>query len=66
MGCVRGYHEEEYRSLVGDFVTWSHSNHLQLNTSKTKEMVIDFRKSRPPPRPVQIDGDEVEVVGTYK
>ena len=66
MGCVEGDQEEEYRSLVGDFVSWCHSNHLQLNTSKTEEMVIDFRKSRPPPRPVQIEGDEVEVVGTYK
>ncbi|KAI3371465.1 hypothetical protein L3Q82_023573 [Scortum barcoo] len=26
--------------LVGDFAAWCHTNHLQLNTSKTKELVI--------------------------
>ncbi|XP_074470435.1 uncharacterized protein LOC141754901 [Sebastes fasciatus] len=51
VGCVKGDQEEKYRSLLGDLVSWYHLNHLQLNTSKTKEMVIDFRKSRPPPRP---------------
>ncbi|KAI4879699.1 hypothetical protein NFI96_007536 [Prochilodus magdalenae] len=29
-------------------------------------MVVDFRKNRSPQAPVTIDGEEVEVVGTYK
>lgn len=28
-----------------DFVIWCHRNGLQLNASKTKEVVIDFRTS---------------------
>ncbi|KAI4902682.1 hypothetical protein NFI96_031745, partial [Prochilodus magdalenae] len=32
----------EYRNLVGDVVAWCHRNKLLLNTSKMKEMVVDF------------------------
>lgn len=66
MGCIRDDIEDEYRSLVKDFVAWSKKKHLQLNISKTKELVIDFGKSRPRQRPVSIRGDEVEIVGNYK
>ena len=66
MGCIGGDQEEEYRTLVRDFATWSHANSLQLNTSKTKELVIDFGKSRPRPQAVDINGVEVETVGSYK
>ncbi|TWW81783.1 hypothetical protein D4764_01G0015980 [Takifugu flavidus] len=65
-GCIRDDEEEEYRCLVRDFVAWCHNNSLQLNTSKTKELVIDFGRDRPRPRPVQIGTEEVEGVQTYK
>ncbi|TWW56097.1 Homeodomain-interacting protein kinase 1 [Takifugu flavidus] len=41
-------------------------HHQHLNTSKTKELVIDFGRDRPRPRPVQIGTEEVEGVQTYK
>ncbi|KAG5274935.1 hypothetical protein AALO_G00141800 [Alosa alosa] len=67
VGCIRNGQEEEYRSLVEDFVQWCKLNHLQLNTSKTKEMVVDFLwRSKPTLLPVHIDGVNVEVVSTYK
>ncbi|TWW68197.1 putative RNA-directed DNA polymerase from transposon BS [Takifugu flavidus] len=66
VGCIRDDQEEEYRCLVRDFVAWCHNNGLQLNTSKTKELVIDFGRDRPRPRPVQIGTEEVEGVQTYK
>ncbi|TWW67247.1 putative RNA-directed DNA polymerase from transposon X-element [Takifugu flavidus] len=44
-GCVEKGQEEEYRDLVESFVRWCRENHLQLNVTKTKEMVVDFRKS---------------------
>ncbi|TWW53744.1 putative RNA-directed DNA polymerase from transposon BS [Takifugu flavidus] len=66
VGCIRDDEEEEYRCLVRDFVAWCHNNGLQLNTSKTKELVIDFGRDRPRPRPVQIGTEEVEGVQTYK
>ncbi|KAI3359889.1 hypothetical protein L3Q82_014241 [Scortum barcoo] len=59
--------EDEYRELIKDFVTWCDLNHLLLNTTtKTREMVVDFRRPRPHPEPVIIKGDCVEVVHTYK
>lgn len=62
MGCIRDDREDEYKNLVKDFVAWSERNNLQLNTSKTKELVIGFGKSRPHPCPVLIRDDEVEKV----
>ncbi|XP_066512309.1 NLR family CARD domain-containing protein 3-like [Hoplias malabaricus] len=66
VACIRNEQEEEYRSLVEVFVQWCKLNHLQLNTSKTKEMVVDIRRSKPVLLPVTIDGVDVEVVDTYK
>ncbi|KAK0137273.1 RNA-directed DNA polymerase from mobile element jockey [Merluccius polli] len=66
VGCIKDGREGEYRSLVEDFVRWCRSNHLQLNTSKTKEMVVDFRRKKPHLQPVSIEGVDVEVVRTYK
>ncbi|KAM3860060.1 rho GTPase-activating protein 23-like [Diretmus argenteus] len=67
VGCIKGGGEEgEYRKVIEDFVDWSQENRLQLNVSKTKEIVIDFRRARPTPQPVSIAGMEVEVVKSYK
>ncbi|XP_053709182.1 mucin-5B-like [Synchiropus splendidus] len=66
VGCIRSGQEDEYRKLIQDFVTWCDSNHLRLNTTKTREMVVDFRRPRPHPQPVTIKGECVEVVHTYK
>ncbi|KAJ8006876.1 hypothetical protein DPEC_G00111770 [Dallia pectoralis] len=57
---------EEYSRLVQSFVRWSEANHLLLNTSKTKELVVDFRRNKKPPTPITIQGHEVEVVEVYK
>ncbi|TWW73111.1 hypothetical protein D4764_15G0005050 [Takifugu flavidus] len=51
VGCVENGQEDEYRDLVESFVRWSRENLLQLNVTKTKEMVVDFRKSKSPSLP---------------
>ena len=66
IGCIADGQETEYRGLVEDFVGWCVPNHLQLNTSKTKEMVVDFRRKRPHLQPISIEGSDVEVVRSYK
>ena len=66
MGCIRDGLEGEYKSLVDNVVQWCRNNHLQLNATKTKEMVVDSRRSQPPLLPVSIEGVSVEVVNTYK
>jgi len=38
----------------------------ELNSSKTKETVVDFRRKKPHLQHVSIKGVEVEVVRTYK
>ncbi|TWW62601.1 hypothetical protein D4764_04G0012480, partial [Takifugu flavidus] len=58
--------EDECRDLVESFVRWCRENHLQLNVTKTKEVVVDFSKSNSPPCPVCISGKDVEIVPAYK
>lgn len=41
-------------------------NQLQLNISKTKELLVDFRRSRSPATTLSIRGDMVEVLQEYK
>jgi len=51
---------------VNRFVEWCDLNYLELNVSKTKEMVIDFRKTKTAPDPVILKGSQVERVSSYK
>ena len=53
-------------SQVDSFVNHCDTNYLELNVSKTKEMVIDFRQARSDPQPVDIKGSAVARVETYK
>ncbi|KAI3369510.1 hypothetical protein L3Q82_007492 [Scortum barcoo] len=69
VGCVSEGNdcETEYRKVIMDFVDWCELNHLQVNASKTKEMVIDFsRKPSSEIAPVNIQGLDIERVRTYK
>lgn len=43
------------RKLIQDFITWCDSNHLHPNTTKTREMMVGFRRPRPPLVPVTIN-----------
>lgn len=47
VGCVSEETDLEYRKVITDFIIW-YENHLRINTSKTKEMVIDFQRKAPP------------------
>ena len=42
------------------------TNHLLLNVTKTKEMVVDFRRTRNTLNTISIMGEEVEVVEGYR
>jgi len=66
VGLIRGGDEEVYRVAFDNFLQWSVNNHLHLNTTKIKEMVLDFRRgrSRIQPTPITIGGTEVELVTT--
>ena len=66
VGYISDDGEEEYKALVENFVSKCDTNHLLLNTSKTKEMVVHFGRSRRTPTPITIRGEEVEMVDSYK
>ena len=55
-----------FRSTVKDFVDWCEVNHLQLNMTKTKELVVDLRRDKAPVTPVSIRGVSVDTVEDYK
>ena len=67
VGCIR-----DVRVLggsTGSFVQWCRLNHLQLNTAKTKEMVVGLCWSKPTLLPVSIEegqcghGKHIQVSG---
>lgn len=48
------------------FCDWSKKNCLIINTTKTKEMIINFSRSKHNTQLVNIDGQDIETVNTYK
>ncbi|XP_041860220.1 uncharacterized protein LOC121651828 [Melanotaenia boesemani] len=67
VGLITDGDDREYRGLIQDFVDWSLRNNLQINTSKTKELVVDFRRhNNSPPVPVNIQGMDIDLVRSYK
>ena len=64
--CVRERKEEEYRGVVESFNEWCATNHLHINSTKTKELVMDFRRRKSAPTPISINGVTVDVVQDYK
>ena len=65
-GLIKDNNECEYRKEVEDLVRWCKDNNLELNVSKTKEIVIDFRKVRTPVCPLTINDEIVEQVESFK
>ena len=47
-------------------MTWCQDNNLFLNVSKTKELIVDYRKRRAEHAPIHITGAEVERVESFK
>uniref|UniRef100_A0A3B5R0L5 Reverse transcriptase domain-containing protein n=1 Tax=Xiphophorus maculatus TaxID=8083 RepID=A0A3B5R0L5_XIPMA len=61
-----GKGELEYRDEVKRLSEWCKVNNLLLNTSKTKELVIDFRKNKTDIQPLTISGTCVERVPVFR
>ena len=58
--------DEVYFSQVERFCAWCKEHYLNLNVSKTKELLIDFRKSPSSVPDLVIDGEKVERVSDFK
>ena len=65
-GLIHNSDESEYFEGVADLVSWCDANNLELNASKTKEMVVDFRRNMTPFAPFTIKGVDIERVDTFK
>ena len=59
--------ENNYFDQITRFVHWCKDNFLELNVSKTKEQVFDFRNSKTLPYcNIKIDNQDVEIVKHFK
>ena len=66
VGLIHNNDESAYREEVLNLTTWCSLNNLALNSSKTKELVLDFRRKREDPPPLLIRGDLVERVSDFR
>ncbi|KAI3372007.1 hypothetical protein L3Q82_006878 [Scortum barcoo] len=55
-----------YREEVDRLAEWCDTNNLLLNTGKTKELIVDFRRNADPHTPIHIKGMTVERVNSFK
>ncbi len=61
VACIRDGQEYEYRDLTKAFSERSHKNCFLLNNSKTKEMIVDFQRSKLSHQPVNICGVDIYI-----
>ncbi|KAI4887070.1 hypothetical protein NFI96_002264, partial [Prochilodus magdalenae] len=66
VGLIANGDESAYRRETEQLVSWCSNNHLLLNTEKTVEMVVDFRRNPPPLPPLHINNTAVSMVESLK
>jgi hypothetical protein len=66
VGLIANDDDSDYMNCI-DFVSlWCQQNYLDLNVSKTKEVLWDFRRNHVLPSQIVIDNLSVEFVQSYK
>ncbi|XP_070212553.1 uncharacterized protein [Littorina saxatilis] len=65
-GLILKNDESAYRLAAEELVQWCDDNFLELNVTKTKELIMDFRRTKSAVDPIIIKGEPVEMVDTYK
>ncbi len=67
LGLISNNDETTYLNEVEKRTSWCQDNCLSLNVSKTKELIVDFRKRQQRPyTPLMISGTPVERVNSFK
>src|SRR4029434_7521763 len=67
VGLITERDESAYRGEVDTLTTWCQDNNLTLNISKTKEMIVDFRRRQEVEHaPLHINGSEVEKFSCFR
>ena len=65
VGLISGGDETAYREEVQRLSTWCTLNNLVLNTSKTKELIVDYRRKKSDMQPIAIHVERVERVSDF-
>ena len=66
VGLISNKDETNYRNEVRRLAGWCTDNNLSLNVEKTKEIVVDFRRTHTQHAPLTINGATVERVSSTK
>uniref|UniRef100_A0AAZ1Y5A1 Reverse transcriptase domain-containing protein n=1 Tax=Oreochromis aureus TaxID=47969 RepID=A0AAZ1Y5A1_OREAU len=66
IGLISDNDETAYREEVDRLAEWCNRNNLLLNTEKTKELIVDYRRNADPHPPIHIKGTAVESVSSFK
>ena len=66
VGLISGGNEAPYREEVAQLSNWCTDNNLSLNVDKTKELVIDFRRTLHKHNPLCINNLPVQIVQSTK
>ncbi len=65
LGLVSNNDETAYLDEIERLTSWCQDNCLFLNVSKTKELIVDFRKRQQRPYTLSISGTPVERVSSF-
>ncbi len=66
IGLIKDGDESAYRQEVEQLAVWCSLNNLELNTLKTVEMIVDFRRNPPVLPPLTIMNSTVTAVESFR
>ncbi len=66
IGLIKDGDESAYRQEVEQLAVWCSLNNLELNTLKTVEMIVDFRRNPPALPPLTIMNSTVAAVESFR
>ncbi len=66
IGLIQDGDESAYRQGVKELAVWCSLNNLELNTLKTVEMIVDFRRNPPALPPLTIMNSTVTAVESFR
>ncbi|KAI2643903.1 RNA-directed DNA polymerase from mobile element jockey [Labeo rohita] len=66
ISLIQDGEESAYRQEVKELAVWCRHNNLELNTLKTVEMIVDFRRNPPALSPLTLMDSTVATVETFK
>ena len=63
---INSDNESQLQQAADAMETWSHENQMKINASKTKEMLISYKKTKPVATRVEIGSKQIDCVSTFK